>query len=252
MARSTTRFNQRPDTLMQDRISQVEEASCNARPDHTLGSKCENLAMNICRPVYAGKPTLLSTVATAEKCQQRNWPLLDHFIEERRVASFSRIAVSEIRHGERKYFQPVVIMDPHGPSRPVLVEEADTVRRELARHSGRVLAGRTNVAEIGAVGIEDVLVVAQMKIIQGHRNSPTHGGDRLPAGLEVQAERGGKLFVTHDVVAFTCAPLEAFAVEKHDVAAPVLDQAPGLQSLRQQRHRRPSDTHHLPISVSNS
>jgi hypothetical protein len=28
---------QRPDTLMQDRISQVEENSCNARPDHTLG-----------------------------------------------------------------------------------------------------------------------------------------------------------------------------------------------------------------------
>jgi hypothetical protein len=30
--------NQRPDTLMQDRISQVDETSCNARPDHTLGS----------------------------------------------------------------------------------------------------------------------------------------------------------------------------------------------------------------------
>src|SRR5882672_9278945 len=39
MARSTTRSNQRPDTLMQDRICQVDETSCNARPDHTLGSK---------------------------------------------------------------------------------------------------------------------------------------------------------------------------------------------------------------------
>src|SRR6266508_4923956 len=38
MARSTTRSNQRPDTLMQDRICQVDETSCNARPDHTLGS----------------------------------------------------------------------------------------------------------------------------------------------------------------------------------------------------------------------
>src|SRR3982074_2788799 len=38
MARSTTRSNQRPDTLMQDRICQVEETSCNARPDHTFGS----------------------------------------------------------------------------------------------------------------------------------------------------------------------------------------------------------------------
>src|SRR4030081_2786649 len=38
MARSTTRSNQRPDTLMQDRICQVEETSCNARRDHTSGS----------------------------------------------------------------------------------------------------------------------------------------------------------------------------------------------------------------------
>src|SRR5882724_13184652 len=39
MARSTTRSNLRPDTLMQDRICQVDETSCNARPDHTFGSK---------------------------------------------------------------------------------------------------------------------------------------------------------------------------------------------------------------------
>src|SRR5262245_9855436 len=38
MARSTTRSKQRPDTLMQDRISQVDKASCTARPDHTFGS----------------------------------------------------------------------------------------------------------------------------------------------------------------------------------------------------------------------
>jgi hypothetical protein len=31
--------NQRPDTLMQDRICQVDETSCNARPDHTYGSE---------------------------------------------------------------------------------------------------------------------------------------------------------------------------------------------------------------------
>src|SRR6266542_1803835 len=31
--------NQRPDTLMQDRICQIDETSCNARPDHTFGSK---------------------------------------------------------------------------------------------------------------------------------------------------------------------------------------------------------------------
>src|SRR5215831_14757246 len=40
MARSTKRSNQRPDTLMQDRISpNSNKSSCNARPDHTLGPK---------------------------------------------------------------------------------------------------------------------------------------------------------------------------------------------------------------------
>ncbi len=38
VARSTTRSNQRPDTLMQDRIRQIDETSCDARPDHTCGS----------------------------------------------------------------------------------------------------------------------------------------------------------------------------------------------------------------------
>ena len=33
MARSPTRSNQRPDTLTQDRICQVDQTSCNARPD---------------------------------------------------------------------------------------------------------------------------------------------------------------------------------------------------------------------------
>jgi hypothetical protein len=38
------RSNQRPDTLMQDRISQVDKASCTARPDHTSGSNCDMTA----------------------------------------------------------------------------------------------------------------------------------------------------------------------------------------------------------------
>jgi hypothetical protein len=38
MARSK-RSNQRPDTLMQDRHRQIDELSCDARPDHTLGHK---------------------------------------------------------------------------------------------------------------------------------------------------------------------------------------------------------------------
>jgi len=54
MARSTTRSNQRPDTLMQDRICQVDETSCNARPDHTSGSKTEKLPLSICFPLCPG------------------------------------------------------------------------------------------------------------------------------------------------------------------------------------------------------
>ena len=35
MARSTTRSNQKPDTLMQDRTARIDETPCTARPDHT-------------------------------------------------------------------------------------------------------------------------------------------------------------------------------------------------------------------------
>src|SRR5262249_3224835 len=39
MAPEHRRLNQRPDTLMQDRTSATSaKSSCNARPDHTLGS----------------------------------------------------------------------------------------------------------------------------------------------------------------------------------------------------------------------
>ena len=52
MARSTTRSNQRPDTLMRDHICQVDETSCNARPDHTYGSKPERLNESKCFPLF--------------------------------------------------------------------------------------------------------------------------------------------------------------------------------------------------------
>ena len=38
MARSTTRSNLRPDTLMQDRLPPDRLTSCNARSDHAFGS----------------------------------------------------------------------------------------------------------------------------------------------------------------------------------------------------------------------
>src|SRR6516164_2370971 len=54
MARSTTGSNQKPDTLMQDRSRQVDETSCTARPDHTSGSKAEELKVSITSPVLPG------------------------------------------------------------------------------------------------------------------------------------------------------------------------------------------------------
>ena|SRR5215472_11710584 len=54
MARSLC-SNQRPDTLMQDRINQVDEISCTARPDHTFGSNAVNLTVSISRPLYPQK-----------------------------------------------------------------------------------------------------------------------------------------------------------------------------------------------------
>jgi hypothetical protein len=36
--------NQRPDTLMQDRIIQIDKSSCTARPDHTCRVKAEECA----------------------------------------------------------------------------------------------------------------------------------------------------------------------------------------------------------------
>jgi len=57
MARSTTRSNQRPDTLMQDRICQLDEASCNAWPDHTLGQTLQFRDIS----VTAGLPPIFGT-----------------------------------------------------------------------------------------------------------------------------------------------------------------------------------------------
>ena len=56
MARST-RSKQRPDTLMQDRICRIDETSCNARPDHTFGSKAVRLRPSNCLQVCASKQT---------------------------------------------------------------------------------------------------------------------------------------------------------------------------------------------------
>jgi hypothetical protein len=62
MARSTTTSsNQRPDTLMRDRVCRIEETSCNARPDHTFGSKREEPMSSISGPLLPRKRPLERT-----------------------------------------------------------------------------------------------------------------------------------------------------------------------------------------------
>ena len=58
MARSATRSNQRPDTLMQDRSPPARrKPSCDARPDHTFGSNCEILKWSMVLPGFPRQRT---------------------------------------------------------------------------------------------------------------------------------------------------------------------------------------------------
>src|SRR5436309_4513294 len=82
MARSTTRSNQRPDTLMQDRTSaNSTKSSCNARPDHTLGS---DSIFRRCPPdVWIGAASGPShvTIAGRKSARLGHWPdLFDHVV----------------------------------------------------------------------------------------------------------------------------------------------------------------------------
>jgi hypothetical protein len=66
MARSTTRSNQKPDTLMQDRTSaRLTKPSCNARPDHTLGSTTAVISTLALSLLHLSHPTLVVRVGTA-------------------------------------------------------------------------------------------------------------------------------------------------------------------------------------------
>src|SRR6266404_5107714 len=74
MPRSTTRSNQRPDTLMQDRICQVDETSCNARPDHTLGQTRKNSVRAYVFRFAPQTRTLLDTFGRASKFGSKKNP----------------------------------------------------------------------------------------------------------------------------------------------------------------------------------
>jgi hypothetical protein len=56
---------------MQDRLPPARRTSCNARPDHTLGSNSEELSTSICFPLHPQTRTLLDTLGTSQKCQRK-------------------------------------------------------------------------------------------------------------------------------------------------------------------------------------
>jgi hypothetical protein len=51
---------------MQDRIRQIDETSCTARPDHTFGSKREELRLSKCSPLHPQEQTLLAMIGWSE------------------------------------------------------------------------------------------------------------------------------------------------------------------------------------------
>ncbi len=57
------RSNQRPDTLMQDRSHQIDDPSCDARPDHTLGS----LARITRSPAVAAPPPATDIIGKLDR-----------------------------------------------------------------------------------------------------------------------------------------------------------------------------------------
>src|SRR5262245_21258841 len=91
MARSTTRSNQRPDTLMQDRTpANSRKSSCNARPDHTCGSKATQSvrlsvrSISALPPIATGlmRPSEASLSANRDPTHCSKGQLLDHFVRE--------------------------------------------------------------------------------------------------------------------------------------------------------------------------
>ena len=78
MARST-RFKQRPDTLMQGHHRQFAEPSCDARPDHTLG---QTQTTNRLGDKSASPPT---ADITSRELTVREVPLADDAVGSREV-----------------------------------------------------------------------------------------------------------------------------------------------------------------------
>ena len=56
---------------MQDRICQVDETSCNARPDHTFRVNRVLLTVRRPLPVYPDKQTISKPVGPSRSCQQQ-------------------------------------------------------------------------------------------------------------------------------------------------------------------------------------
>ena len=77
MARSTTRSNQRPDTLMQDRRRQFHEIFLQRTAGPYIRVIRVGLTVYRLLPVYPYKQTSLPCVGMSQMCQEQKFPLDD-------------------------------------------------------------------------------------------------------------------------------------------------------------------------------
>jgi len=97
--------NQRPDTLMQDRIIQIDKSSCTARPDHTYGSKAKEGA----NAAFARR---MAWVGEAYRLFREKWDVtLPDSYAELKSRDFLSIADSNAQRVALKYELPSAVLD---------------------------------------------------------------------------------------------------------------------------------------------
>src|SRR5882724_1889945 len=74
MARSTTRSNLRPDTLMQDRRRQFDEIFLQRTAGPYIGVKSAVLIIGRPLPIYPDNRTYSVSAASSQECQERSSP----------------------------------------------------------------------------------------------------------------------------------------------------------------------------------
>ena len=156
MARSTTCSNQKPDTLMQDRTSaRSTKPSCNARPDHTLGSFSSDQPAPDALGMSASlrsRPNL-RTAAKDAKCHTCTIGDLSRCSNHRQVAGLRRRGRNRQRMSPR--YRPLRAAGWCGRGRGVSIRSMaafkSAVPESRRRHISGSLAGCSRLAAVNKV-----------------------------------------------------------------------------------------------------